>query len=522
MSNAIIPPGGGAGPGPLPPPSPLGNLGGLPLPPAPLAKTKGTTPKTYTAPGPADTIGGGTGGGIAPPAAGPPPAGVSPAATTANGMSPYTWAVALLQGLGMPTSGTNIEFIMSWETAEGGNWNNTATANPLNTTESGYGGTSINSVGVKAYPSWENGLQATVAVFQNGLYGNILALLKTGDAPPAALATAVSSSQWGTEKFNGAAAGSQAGWTGGTITGPTTTIGTGSDLTDPLQQAATPTLSLDALRSADPLVAALVMAIPELTKIFQQAVAGTWGTDQFISAIQNSSWWASHSSTARELIAEQYADPATWQMTVSNLEATLVNFSAQLGATPTAGQINQLAINALMGGYDTNQAALRQQFEKYVTPVSGNHYAGEAGTDEQQLRQTMMQLGIFLPENTLDKNVQQIVGGQSDINSVAAQLRTQAQARYPAYAQQINEGVNTSDIADPYIQQAQSLLEQGPGQMNIQSPLIQQTLTNPNPVSLTDFENTVRQQPAWLQTDNARDSLMTVAHQVLTDFGFMH
>jgi len=521
MANATDGGGGGA-PGPLPPATPFGNLGGLPLPPQPLATDQpanGTLPQEWKPSAPTASSGGGF---IGPPTGLTQPSASTPPPATATGMSPYTWAVALLQGLGMPTSGTNIEFIMSWETAEGGNWNNTATANPLNTTEPGYGGTSINSVGVKAYPSWENGLQATVAVFQNGLYGSILGLLKSGNAPPQALAQAVSSSQWGTEKFNGSQSGTQAGWTGGVITGPTQTIGTGGNLSDPLQQAATPTLSLAALRSADPLVAALVMAIPELTKIFQQAVAGTWSQDQFISAIQNSQWWASHSSTARELIAEQYADPATWQMTVSNLEATLVNFSAQLGATPTAGQINQLAINALMGGYDTNQAALRQQFEKYIIPVSGNHFGGEAGTDEQQLRQTMMSMGVFLPENTLASDVAQIAGGQSDINSVAAQLRTQAQARYPAYATQINEGVNPSDIADPYIQQAQSLLEQGPGQLNIQSPLIQQTLTNPNPVSLTDFENTVRQQPAWLQTNNARDSIMSVAHQVLTDFGFMH
>jgi len=444
-------------------------------------------------------------------------------ASTLNGMSPYTWAVALLQGIGAPTSATNIEVVMSWELAEGGNWNNAATANPLNTTEPGYGGIAIagNSAGVMAYPTWQSGLQATEAVLLDGSYDNIVSLLKEGNANPGTIASAIESSPWGTQAVDPMAAGVQAPWTGGTIVAPNATIGSGSNLNNGLQQAATPSLSLDALRSQDPLVAALVMAVPELTQIFQEAVAQTWSTDQFTSAIQNSNWWKTHSATARQLIAEQYADPATWQMTVSNLEATLVNFAAQLGAQPTAQQINQLAVNALMGGYDQNQAYLRQQFEQYIQPVAGNHFAGEAGTDEQQLRQNMLDLGVFLPENVLAKDVAQIVGGQSDVNSVSAQLRAQAQARYPAYSQLLNEGVNTSDIADPYIQQAQSLLEQGPGAINIQSPLIQNVLTAPNPVSLTDFENTVRQQPQWLATNNAQTSIMQTAHQVLTDFGFM-
>ena len=197
MANATDGGGGGA-PGPLPPATPFGNLGGLPLPPQPLATDQpanGTLPQEWKPSAPTASSGGGF---IGPPTGLTQPSASAPPPATATGMSPYTWAVALLQGLGMPTSGTNIEFIMSWETAEGGNWNNTATANPLNTTEPGYGGTSINSVGVKAYPSWENGLQATVAVFQNGLYGSILGLLKSGNAPPQALAQAVSSSQWGT------------------------------------------------------------------------------------------------------------------------------------------------------------------------------------------------------------------------------------------------------------------------------------------------------------------------------------
>lgn len=441
-------------------------------------------------------------------------------------MTPYTWAVAFLQGLSLPTTGTNIEFVMSWEQAEGGHWSDSAKYNPLNTTQPGFGGVGINSVGVKAYPSWTAGLQANITVIRNGYYTQILNLLRQGNANPQDLASAVANSPWGTQPFSGALVGPQADYSGPAID-PNTAGGSQPGLSpNPYQDIAAPQLSLDALRSQYPLVAAVVNAVPELQKIFQEAVAKNWSTDAFISAVQNSHWWATHSDTARQVFALMLSDPATYQRQIDNLQATLSNFAAQLGARPDHQSILNLAIDALTNGYQDNQAMLREKFAQYVTPASGLHFGGEAGSDESQLRQAMMDLGVFLPENVLDQNIRSIVGGTSDVNAVEAQLRSQAQAAYPAYAKEIQNGMNVSTIAEPYMQQAMQLLEKGPGEINIMDPLIKGALQHtvdgkPTPLSLTDFENLVRQQPDWLHTDNARDSMMSVAHQVLQNFGLV-
>lgn len=299
----------------------------------------------------------------------------------------------------------------------------------------------------------------------------------------------------------------------------------GNSSTTPYVPAVTPMLSLDALRQQDPLVAAIVTSVPELQTIFNQAVNGQWSTDKFISAVQNSKWWATHSDTARQAFATLKSDPATWNQQINNLEASLNSFAAQIGAQVDRKTLYSLAVDAITNGYQDNQAVLRQKFEQYVQPISGLHYAGEAGNTENSLRQAMMNMGVFLPERTLDQNIQKITAGQSDVNSVLATLRTQAASMYPAYTQEINNGMNVSDIADPYIQQAQSLLEQGPGSINILNPMIKSALQytvkgQPAPMPLSTFEDQVRQQPQWLQTKNAQDSIMSTAHRVLSDFGF--
>lgn len=288
-----------------------------------------------------------------------------------------------------------------------------------------------------------------------------------------------------------------------------------------------PVLSLDMLKSQYPLVAALINSVPELTKIFQSAVTGTWSTDRFIAAVQNSSWWATHSDTARQLFALMESDPATYQQNVANLEASIQQMSANLGATMTTQQMQQFAVDALTGGYDQNQAVLNQKFAEYVTPVSGNHFGGQAGSYEDQIRQAMRDLGVFMPEDQLDTQIRQIISGQQSVQGVQAQLRTQAAAMYPAYATQLNSGMNLSDIASPYIGRAQQLLEAGPGTINIDSPLIKSALQNtqdgqPTAMPMYQFEKSVRQDPRWLQTDNAQDAFMSNAHRVLVDMGFAY
>jgi len=122
------------------------------------------------------------------------------AAPVHGGYTPFTWAQALLQRLGMPVTSSNLAALTAWEMAEGGHWHNSAHYNPLNTTQSEPGATSMNSVGVKAYVSWDQGFAATITTLHNGRYQAILAALRKGDDAQA-VAAAVAASPWGTGAF---------------------------------------------------------------------------------------------------------------------------------------------------------------------------------------------------------------------------------------------------------------------------------------------------------------------------------
>lgn len=117
--------------------------------------------------------------------------------------TPASWASAFLGVIREPDTSCDQAAVVAWEGAEGGAWGNDAEANPLDTTEPEPGDWSINSAGVKAFPSWQEGLQANAAAITNGLYGGILSALRAGNSAQA-VANAVASSPWGTAPFEAA------------------------------------------------------------------------------------------------------------------------------------------------------------------------------------------------------------------------------------------------------------------------------------------------------------------------------
>jgi hypothetical protein len=108
-----------------------------------------------------------------------------------------TWARDLLERMHYPVSEDNMAALLAWQYAEGGHFNNSAHFNPLNTSKTWPGAESMNSHGVKAYDSYADGMDATVATLNLDYYKDVRAALKEGDSARAVLG-AVVASPWGT------------------------------------------------------------------------------------------------------------------------------------------------------------------------------------------------------------------------------------------------------------------------------------------------------------------------------------
>jgi hypothetical protein len=110
------------------------------------------------------------------------------------GVDSAGWAKDFLTKVGMPITPENVRAITAWEQAEG----TKASFNPLATTQSGFSGeTRFNSVGVKNYADYQDGIDANAHALLNGRYTNILDALRAGNSATA-VAQAIQNSPWGT------------------------------------------------------------------------------------------------------------------------------------------------------------------------------------------------------------------------------------------------------------------------------------------------------------------------------------
>lgn len=296
---------------------------------------------------------------------------------------------------------------------------------------------------------------------------------------------------------------------------------------------AVPKLSREELAEQYGLSSALINSSKELKKLFGQAVSGQWSANKFQAKLKNSKWWKTQSSTLRKFITQKYTDPATykqrWQQAqykVNQLAVT-VGLASQISKSGKSSSLLKTAIyNSLALGWTDER--IKDWLGSKATTHDGMMW-GEAGEAFDKLHEIAYLNGMKYSTyySTAAKN---IVSGKSTLETEEAKIRAQAAARYSAYATQIKAGQNVLDLAAPYVKSVATLLELAETDVDLFNKHVARAMTAKpakgaaagTQMPLWQFENDVRNDPLWRKTNNAREGMFTVAHQVLKDFGMAY
>jgi hypothetical protein len=122
--------------------------------------------------------------------------------------------------------------------------------------------------------------------------------------------------------------------------------------------------------------------------------------------------------------------------------------------------------------------------------------------------------------------------GASTLDTWKTDMMNQAAGNYKAFANQIKAGITVRALAAPYINSLANLLEvptdgldlsasTGYGKMISDALRGNEDPNNPQPMTLADFQKQVKNDPRWLQTQNAQDSVMGMGTQLLRNFGLV-
>ena len=297
---------------------------------------------------------------------------------------------------------------------------------------------------------------------------------------------------------------------------------TGSKVTD-FEES--PKLTKEELASSYGWAYGFLNSNSELKRKFDEAVKNNWTAEKFQAELRDTKWWKSNSETRRQAQVIQKTDPATWNAQLSATILQVKQLAAEIGAAIPAGKVSSIAKNVLETGLD--EAGLRNALGKYVTFTKDGTLTGEAGMHEYTMKQFAYANGIQLSDEAIKKQAQLVVRKLATTEDFENQVRQQAISMYPAYQKQIESGMNVADIASPYMQMMSDQLEIPYQSLDVTDPTIKQAMNgldeNGKPVgmTLTDFQQTLRNDPRWKSTSAARDGVMSVGMNVLKDMGLV-
>jgi hypothetical protein len=459
-----------------------------------------------------------------------PKAGTKAAPAQGNAYSAQSFAEALLQRLGVPVSPENVDFITSWEAAEGGHWNNSATYNPLNTTlhmpGSGPMGGNPNQNGgdpVQAYTSWQQGLDATVNTITHSRYSGIIQALHANN--PQAAAQAAVNSGWGTHNIQ-LGSGAHYGTTATADTGGTNSPGTGTDtpgtVTNQKDIAAQFGYS-SAFFNSDPSLKALI------DKYAGQDSTNATVIARFQADLMDTPWFQKHTKAQREWTQLQTSDPTEAAHQLLTMQQQLAQQAKQAGVALSGSQLQQMAKSALsMYGANVPSSVVQQMIGAQVHYKGGNTYQGDVGNDVTTLKDLATSYGVPLSDKTMQGWLQNIVTNGVDPKSYTQYLQQQSESLYPTLAPQLKQGLTFQQAVDPYRQIGAQLTDTDPNTIDFTQPKWQKAIMQVDPktgdrtaMSLDQWQTTLKSDPVYgyATTTAGKQEQSTLAKSIASMLG---
>lgn len=297
----------------------------------------------------------------------------------------------------------------------------------------------------------------------------------------------------------------------------------------PLQVMTEAGLTPDMIRALDPLQAAYGWAaafndIPELKGILDQAVAGQWTDDVLAAAIQNSEWAKQKRQAQVQYEINRRLHPADVAGQRKALEQNLQQMAVGLGMTLTPDRLQVMSGWALKNGY-TDEEIKRMVLSEY-------HYdpkalaQGQTATTLDSLKQQARAYMVPVSDAALGMWVDALIKEQQDPASFTEWLRQQAKGMFPPLAGQIDGGMDTKTLLDPYknvLESELGLADVDMADMKYMGQLMQVdpssgSRTMPN---LDQWRTMIRTNPAygWGKTVNAQEMSVDLGARLAEEMG---
>jgi hypothetical protein len=169
------------------------------------------------------------------------------------------------------------------------------------------------------------------------------------------------------------------------------------------------------------------------------------------------------------------------------------------------------------GGFDETQFITKrlqgtEEYKKIQTDLNS--------AAAQQLKGIAADNGIKLTDTQMVDWSKRLAGGESPEVFKTA-IRGIAKLGQPENVKALlDQGVDLATVYDPYKRTMAQILEINPNSISLDDPTLRSAIKPEGEMSIYDYQRTLKKDPRWQYTDNARSEVADIASTVLKDFGF--
>ena len=204
----------------------------------------------------------------------------------------------------------------------------------------------------------------------------------------------------------------------------------------------------------------------------------------------------------------------------ADIKAYVNELNALERKRPTVSRTGETIAGGLTAD-EKEQLALKY-IGKYVTAEGIKNVGGALGSNYRTINALAGNYGIQLDKAALRALVLDSVSAKNGLENVQTKINNLAKVKYRALTPYLDQGLTVKDIANEYVSRKAQLLELNPNAIRIDAdPDIQGALTGESLVPLYQFEKSLRKNPQWQYTNNAREEASNYALTILQDFGLM-
>jgi|LakMenEpi03Aug12_release.lakeMendotaPanAssembly.Ray.scaffolds.fasta_scaffold24697_3 hypothetical protein len=172
---------------------------------------------------------------------------------------------------------------------------------------------------------------------------------------------------------------------------------------------------------------------------------------------------------------------------------------------------------------DKDENIINRELAALISYKPGTQLGGSVGADLTKLRATARANGFDLDttfKDQINNWMQRLAVGES-VETFQNTIRSQAKLGLPdKVANLLDQGLDLANIYAPYKNVMAAVLEVAPDSISLSDATLRSAIGPEKEMSLYDFQRTLRKDPRWQYTNNAREESSDAVLGVLRNFGF--